>query len=394
MSARAVGWVDASCGASGDMLLGALTDLGAVDVGDVAERLQLAVSVETEPVLRAGIGATAVRLRPAHEQPSRTWRDIRTLLETLPLPEAVGRRALSTFARLAAAEGAVHRVAPEDVHFHEVGAVDSLMDVVGACWGLAALRLDTLHCTPLALGAGTVRTAHGVLPVPGPAVVRVLADAAVPAHGGPVPVELCTPTGAALLAEHVDVWGPMPALVLDRVGTGAGSRSLPDRPNVLRVLVGAAAAAAADAASEREILMETNVDDLDPRLWPAVLRRLMDAGARDAWLTPILMKKGRPAHTLSVLAGAADAHALRELVFRETSALGVRERAVAKHALERSFRTVEVDGAVVRVKVGLLHGQVVNVQPEYEDVAAAGAALGRSEKSVLAAAIAAAEAAR
>jgi uncharacterized protein (DUF111 family) len=240
-----------------------------------------------------------------------------------------------------------------------------------------------------------VRGSHGMLPVPAPAVVELLAEAGAPVYGGDVPQEMCTPTGAALLASTVTRWGPLPLLTVTGRGFGAGARDLDEIPNVLRVVVGEPVAAGAASAPDTgltgsALLLSTNVDDLDPRLWPAVIGALLAAGASDAWLTPIMMKKGRPAHTLSVLTGADRLDAVRRVVFTETSSIGLRQQEVGKLALERRTRTVTVDGVPVRVKTALLDGAVVNAQPEFEDVAAAAAALGRPAKAVLAAAVAAA----
>jgi len=385
-------WVDASAGASGDMLLGALVGAGAdLDV------LQAAVDgLGTEPVrlvrhqvTRAGLAATKVDVEVAPSDVRRTWPDVRALVEGAGLAAPVRDRALDVFARLARAEGAAHGIDPEQVHFHEVGALDSLADVVGVSAALHDLGVTDVRCGPLALGRGEVRTQHGVLPVPVPAVLGVLAGTGAPVVAGDVDGEACTPTGAALLASAVSVWGPMPAMTVQATGSGAGGRDPEDRPNVLRVVVGDAVVGA--PAYDDAVVLEANVDDLDPRLWPAVLAALLAAGASDAWLTPILMKKGRPAHTLSVLVAPARLDAVRRVVFTESSTIGVREHAVRKQALDRELRTVDVDGCQIAVKVARLDGDVVNVAPEYDDVAAAAARLGRPLKSVLAAAVAAAE---
>ena len=388
-----LGWVDASSGASGDMLLAAALDAGArVEVVQGAiKALGVPVWFATAGTTRAGLRAQLVSVQStADAQPHRTWRDVRQLLTDAPLDTAVRDRALDVFGRLAAAEAAVHGTTPDRVHFHEVGALDALADVVGGCAALIDLGLDELHAGPVALGAGTARTEHGQLPVPAPAVLQLFAGTAAQVHGGPVDVELCTPTGAAMLTSWVTSWGPLPPIAVTAVGVGAGGRDLEDRPNVLRLVVGDSTTAGGTPA----VVLETNVDDLDPRLWPAVLARLLDAGASDAWLTPMLMKKGRPAHQLSVLAPADPALLadLRTLVFTETSAIGLREHAVSKTALDRDTVTVEVDGHPVRVKRAFLDGRVVNAAPEYDDVAAAAGALALPAKAVLAAALAAASA--
>ena len=385
-------WFDAQAGVSGDMMLGALVDLGAPL--PAVQRAVDALGVEpvrltARRVTRAGLAATQVEVDVAASDVTRTWPDVRALLDAADLPGPVRGRAHDVFARLARAEGAAHGVSPEAVHFHEVGALDSLADVVGACAALHELGITEAACSRVTLGHGSVRTAHGVLPVPAPAVLAVLAEAGAPVTAGELEGEAATPTGAALLAATVTAWGPLPAMRPVRTGTGAGGRDSADRPNVLRVVLGeAAGAAGTGTAPATPVVLEANVDDLDPRLWPAVLSALLAAGASDAWLTPILMKKGRPAHTLSVLAAPEHAAALRRVMFTETSTIGVREHPVTKQELARELATVQVAGVDVRVKLARLDGVVVNAVPEYEDVAAAAAALGRPVKAVLAAAIA------
>jgi uncharacterized protein (TIGR00299 family) protein len=386
-----IGWIDCSAGASGDMLLGAVVDAGAhlhvvqaaVDAVGVES-----VTLRVEQVTRGGLGATRIHVETADTTVHRTWSDVRRLLERAELDAAVRTTALEVFARLAGAEAAVHRVAADDVHFHEVGALDALADVVGVAAGLHALGLDALTASPVALGSGTTRSAHGPLPVPAPAVLELLRG--VPVRAGAAPHEMTTPTGAALLATVVSGWGELPPMRLLRTGTGAGARDPVEVANVLRVVLGEPV----DAAPATALLLETNVDDLDPRLWPTVLQGLLDVGASDAWLTPILMKKGRPAHTLSVLCADAAADEVRRVVFRETSTIGLRVQRVGKQALDRTETTVHVDGQPVRVKVAVHEGVIVTANPEYDDVVAAAAALGRPIKSVLQDAAAQAQTAR
>ena len=363
-----IGWIDGQAGASGDMLLGALVDAGVplTVLTDAIDALDLGVTLSASTVTRGGIGGAKVDVIAPDDASSRSWAEIRPL---------VSGRATAVFARLAAAEAAVHRVAVDDVHFHEVGGHDALADVVGVCAGFAHLGLTELHCSPLALGSGQVRGLHWPVPVPGPAVLQLLTG--VPVVGGAVAMELTTPTGAALLAEHVTSWGPLPPMTLSATGYGAGGRDPAELANVLRLVLGEPAAGAAT-----QTLLECNVDDLDPRLWPHVLASSMEAGAADAWLTPILMKKGRPAHTLSVLCDHRLSASLRAVVLAETTTIGLREQTVVKHALAREVVTVQVDGQDVRVKVA---GDTATT--EWEDVVAAARALGRSPKLVLAQAI-------
>ena len=385
-----IGWFDASSGASGDMLLGALVDAGVpVDVvsAAVAAVAPEHVALRPETVSRNGFRATRCHVEVADSDTHRTWRDIAALLAEAPLDTGVRTRAQATFERLAVAEATVHGTTPEEVHFHEVGALDAIADVVGACAGLEHLALSTLVVSPVAVGSGRVRGAHGSLPVPPPAVVELLRG--VPSYAGPAgspEMELCTPTGAALLVANAESFGPQPAMSVERVGVGAGGRDPAGHANVLRLLVGeeAAEGAASTGPSGRgPLLIETNVDDLDPRLWPDVIAALIAAGASDAWLTPILMKKGRPAHTLSALVRHDRASAVRAEIFRQTSTIGVREIPIGKTALDRQMRAVQVDGRDVAVKLALLEGEVVNAQPEYDDVARVAAETGRPVKDVL-----------
>ncbi|MGH8836204.1 MAG: nickel pincer cofactor biosynthesis protein LarC, partial [Actinomycetes bacterium] len=372
-----IAWFQCAAGASGDMMLGALLDAGvplepiqaAVDAIGVEPTLVL-----TEQVTRHGLAATKVEVKAPRTTVIRTWGNVRGLLEAADLAEPVKDRAFDVFARLARAEGRVHRTAPEQVHFHEVGGLDAIADVVGTCAGLHELGITDAVATPVAVGYGMTRGDHGMLPVPAPAVLALLAEVDAPTYAGDLPYEMCTPTGAALLAATVGEWGGMPPMRITAVGAGAGSRDLSELPNMLRLVVGEPVEVVpgrpAEVPRDQALLLETNVDDLDPRLWPPVLARLIDAGASDAWLTPIVMKKGRPAHTLSVLVAPERVEEVRTAIFRETSTIGLRESPVDKRALVREMRTVNINGEEIRIKIALLDGVVVNAQPEYEDVAA------------------------
>ncbi|HVM28397.1 MAG TPA: nickel pincer cofactor biosynthesis protein LarC [Mycobacteriales bacterium] len=385
-----IGWLDGGAGVSGDMLLGAL-----VDAGVPLELLQDAVDavlpgevrLSTEPVERGGLGALRVVVDAGDDAsgPSRPWRTVRELLERASLDDAVRATALQAFTLLAEAEAAVHRVAVDDVHLHEVGARDAVADVVGAAAGLASLGLTSLTASTVSVGSGTTRGAHGPLPVPAPAVLALLAG--VPVQAGPAAHEATTPTGAALLRATVTAFGPLPPMRLQRVGVGAGGRDRPEVANALRLVLGEPVGQADRPAAA--LVVEANVDDLDPRIWPLVLGRLLDAGAHDAWLTPVLMKKGRPAHVLSALCPPAAVPAVEQVVLTETTTIGLRRTAVTRTVLERAERTVDVDGQPVRVKTASRDGLVVNAMPEFDDVVAAAHALGRPVKAVLLAAHAA-----
>jgi uncharacterized protein (TIGR00299 family) protein len=383
-----VGWLDLAAGASGDMLLGALVDAGVpLDVPAAAvaalpvERIRLV----TESVSRHGLGATRVHVQAPDSSHHRTWTDVRALLAEASLAPAVRDGALAVFERLAVAEGRVHRISADEVHFHEVGALDALADVVGVVAGFEHLGLSRLFASPVALGSGSARSAHGVVPIPGPAVLELLAG--IPVVAGAVPTEMCTPTGAALVAARVDEWTTLPPIRVERVGMGAGGRDPAELPNVVRLVLGSPD----EPTPAGPVVLETNVDDLDPRLWPGVLDTLFTAGASDAWLTPILMKKGRPAHMLSVLCRPAAVADVQAAVFATTSTIGLRIVPVGKVAIERDQTSVEVLGGRVGVKAAVDGGQVVNVSVEFEDVAALAHELGLPVKEVLRAATAAAE---
>jgi uncharacterized protein (TIGR00299 family) protein len=381
-----IGWLDCSAGASGDMFLGALVDAGvplpvlqaAVDAVGVEP-----VTLRVEQVVRSGLGATRVHVHAPETTVTRTWMEVRGLLESADVSPDVRALALAVFARLAAAEASVHRLPVDEVHFHEVGGLDAIADIVGTAAGLTHLGLTQLTASAVALGSGSARSAHGPIPVPVPAVLELLAG--VPVRAGAAPHEMTTPTGAALLATVVTGWAELPPMQLSKTGVGAGGRDPEEVANVLRLVLGEPI-----AATGTELLIETNVDDLDPRLWPTVLQRLLDAGASDAWLTPILMKKGRPAHTLTVLCADRLADAVRNVIFTETSTIGLRTARVDKHALDRTETTVVVGGHPIRVKIAVHDGSVVNANAEYDDVVATADALRRPVKAVLAEAAAAA----
>ncbi|WP_306204669.1 nickel pincer cofactor biosynthesis protein LarC [Actinoplanes sp. RD1] len=380
-------WIDASAGIAGDMLLAALIDAGA-DPAAVQRAVDTvvpgAVRITTATVTRAGLRAVKADVAVLVEDPPhRTWDTIEGML-------GGHARARAVFRRLAEAEAHVHGIPPGEVHFHEVGALDALADVVGICAALDDLGVATVSAGEVALGSGTTRSAHGELPVPAPAVAHLARGWRVRGGGGRG--EAATPTGLAVLRTLATACEDLPSLLVEAVGVGAGTRDTPGRANVVRAVIGTTTTPGHPATTpgHAAVLLEANVDDLDPRLWPGVLARLLEAGADDAWLVPILMKKGRPAHTLSVLCHPARADALRELVFEHTTTLGVREHSLRKHPLDRYFVDVPVAGGTIAVKVGHRDGVIVQVMPEFEQVAALARARDRPERQVLREAVAAA----
>ena len=347
-------YVDCIGGVAGDMLLGALLDAGAtVDLS--AFDLQ----VERGTADRHGITTVTTTVTGAAEQPHRDWGTIRTLIAAAGLPERVEARAQEAFKRLAIAEGRIHGIEPERVHFHEVGAIDAIGEIVGVALALESLGIDKVLCSPLPMGRGFVKAAHGNLPLPAPATLELLKGA--PIHGVELEMELVTPTGAALVAALAEGYGPLPRMTLHSTGYGAGTRDLEPFPNVVRAIIGT------EATTGAITLIEANLDDFLPELAPDAAAACFAAGAVDVWTTPAQMKHGRPAFVFSALARPADERAVIDAVLRETSTLGVRVAHLDRVELERDFLTVEIAGEPVRIKVGRRDGKVVNLAPEHAD---------------------------
>jgi len=375
-------WLHCFSGVAGDMLLGALLDAGADldEVRSIVDRLGVdGWTLDAEPVLRGGIAATRAVVATSgdgqHGQ-RRTWSAIRELLAGGGLPERVRERAHGAFTALADVEGALHRTPPDDVHFHEVGALDAIVDIVGVCAALEVLGIDEVVCSPVATGLGTVDTSHGRLPVPAPATAELLVG--VPVVGIDLPFELATPTGAALVRTLASSFGAVPSMTLSATGYGAGGRDLEGRPNVVQVLVGERADR--EAGAEAAVLIEANVDDVTGEVLAHAIARLLAVGAHDAWVTPIVMKKGRPAHTVSALTDPASAQVIAAVLTAETGSLGVRGTTLSKWPAPRAVEVVDVDGQPVRVKVT----PTGRVKVEFDDAAAAAEALGVPVREVLA----------
>jgi pyridinium-3,5-bisthiocarboxylic acid mononucleotide nickel chelatase len=383
-----IAYLDCVGGIAGDMTCAALLHAGAPEdvLREVPVRLGLPdVELRVQRTERHGIGALHLDVLDPHEgHHDRSWRVIRRQLAEADLEARVRERALAVFERLAEAESSVHGVALDDVHFHEIGAVDTLVDVVGAVTLLAQLGVTRVVCSPLPMGGGTTRAAHGVLPLPAPATAALLRGA--PVFGVALEAELVTPTGAALAVTLADDWGPLPAMTLRRVGYGAGTADFAERANLVRVLLGDGS----DVARGEVVVLETNLDDMIPELVPDAAERCFAAGALDVWTAPVTMKKGRPGLVLSALARPAAQDAVARAMLEHTSALGVRVSRWSRYELDRRLMTVHVDGRPVRVKLGLLEGRIVNVAPEHDDCAALASDTGAPVQSIWAAALAAA----
>lgn len=349
-----VAWWHCYAGIAGNMALGSLIDAGA-DL-DQIERELVALpfggwTLETEPVMRGGLAATHVRVRVREQSVVRTYSHIVGLITEARLADRVRSRALAAFEKLAVAEGQLHRRPVAQVHFHEVGSVDAIIDIVGTCVALELLGVDEIRSSPVAQGTGMVSSAHGALPVPAPAVVALLAAAGAPTYGTAIPMELTTPTGAALLAALCSGWGPMPAMSVSRAGFGAGSREIDGMPNALQVVIGTPAARP-EADGQPVVVIEANVDDVTGEILGTTIAALMAAGALDAWVTPVTGKKGRPAQVVSVLCQPTSVAELRRIVADETGTLGVRVATWQRWVADRELTSVEVDGHPVRVKRG------------------------------------------
>ncbi len=389
-------YLDLFSGISGDMFVGALIDLGVEFAALERELTKLGIAgyhAHAERQTKSGLtgirfavhledGSDHERSRPhshAHAHPhaagpDRDFAQIRQLLERSALSDWVKRKAVAVFRRLAEAEGKIHGVPPDEVHFHEVGAVDSIVDIVGGCIALERLGPPRVLASAVVEGNGWTRCAHGLLPVPAPATLEILGARGVPVTQCDEPNELVTPTGAALLAEFAEDFGPMPGLVIEKIGYGLGSRDNKSRPNVVRACLGRAAMAAEPAGAESApgwetdsvAVLETNLDDINPEVLGHFVEAALAAGALDVFHTPVQMKKSRPGVLLTVLCDVADADRFTTMLLRETSTFGVRRTTAERRKLQRQFIEVATPHGRVTVKLGKLGGAVLHAAPEFE----------------------------
>lgn len=364
-------YFDCYCGISGDMILGALKEVG-LDIEWLSEQLRSiplkGLVLEPQSVIRAGVSGTLIKVclpessSDLSSHPRRTLRDFVDLIQHSPLSEEVRGLSLRIFTALAQAEAKVHGQSIEEVHFHELGYLDSVVDIVGAVLGIKALGIDQIFSSPLNLGTGFVQTQHGTLPVPAPATLELLAT--VPVYSTGIPQELTTPTGAAIISTLASGFGPMPALSIQKTGYGAGSRDLAQMPNLLRVVMGSSDP---EWNLEQISILETDIDDLNPEIYDYLMARLLSAGALDVALIPIIMKKNRPAIRLSVLAPTSLIDELCLVIFQETSTLGIRIKESWRKTLPREIISVSSPFGPLKIKIGRLNGQIVTASPEYED---------------------------
>ena len=413
-----IAYLDCFAGISGDMFLGALLDAGvpAQVLHDATAALNLGASLKIERVDRSGISATKVHVfegdklaeqapqqqasqhvhtpqlqtqhlhksghahthdhhhddEPTHTHAhGRSLSAIRTLIQEAPLADPVKRTAICAFELLGASEAKIHNVPVEDIHFHEVGAVDAIVDIVASSAGIHHLQIGAWHSSPLNVGGGMVVCAHGTFPVPAPATADLLRG--VPTYSAHVQKELVTPTGAALIRALEPTFGPQPAMQAEQIGYGAGTRNPKDFPNVLRLTIGEGSEPQAHRHDETEsvTVLETALDDLSPQLLAYVTEAALAQGALDVMLTPVIMKKGRPGTLLTILCNEANSSVLQQLILRETSTLGLRIRRDRRACLDRSHATVETAYGPIRIKRGSLAGEELNAAPEFEDCRAA-----------------------
>ena len=384
-------YFDCFAGASGDMTLGALVGAG-VDERALVEQLALlgvsGYDISFAAVDRSGISATRADVRVPHEHHHRHLSDIHKIISDSRLGEGIKARASQIFTRLAEAEARVHNLPLERIHFHEVGALDAIIDVVGACIGFELLGVEKFFSSPLHVGSGMVEMAHGRFPVPPPAVAELLRDA--PIYSSDIKGELVTPTGAAIISTVCTEFGPLPRMKVKRTGYGAGAREYPNFPNVLRVMIGETEGELAVGASDEKLLMiETNIDDASPQIIGHMFEQALGRGALDCYLTPVQMKKNRPGVLVSILCHPHDREAMLELLFSETTTIGARSYEVERRALGRETISIETEFGAIDFKVSRLGGRVMSATPEYEQCRAAAHSAGVPLREVEAAAHAA-----
>lgn len=364
-----IAYFDCFSGISGNMVLGALLDAGLPFDLLQTELVKLGLEnykIETTKVDKLGIAATYVHIHSDEKGIIRYWSNIEGIIEKSRLEQPVKKKSKEIFLKLAGAEAKIHRKSLDQVHFHEIGAVDSIVDIVGAAIGFHHLEIDEVFASPLATGMGMVKTEHGTFPVPAPATLEILKD--VPVYSGGIPAELVTPTGAAIIKAFAQEFGEMPLMKIQSIGYGAGTRDL-EIPNVLRLVIG-------DSAEVHQIgsdgveLVESNIDDMNPEFYSHVIDKLFKSGALDVWITPIFMKKSRPAVNLSLLVPLDKEEKVLETLFSETSTLGTRIFKAMRKKVEQDIITVKTKYGQARVKVGRFKGKIVTVSPEYEDCAA------------------------
>lgn len=369
---KKIAYLQCPTGIAGDMCLGALVDVG-VSLEYLIERLQ-GVGIEeeyvlsTEKVHRQGQIATKFHVDLTHHHHHhRHLPEIQNLINNAHLPPQVTRWSLAIFEKLAVAEGKVHGISPEKVHFHEVGATDAIVDIIGTCLGLDYLGIEELYCSALPTGGGTVKAAHGILSVPVPAVLQLWQTRQVPIYDNGIDLELVTPTGAAIVTTLVKEFGDTPSMQLEKIGFGAGSKDL-SQPNILRLWIGKKQEISSNL--EQIAVLETQIDDMNPQIFGYLFEQLLAIGIHDVFTQPIGMKKSRPGILLTVICPLERIDLCEEIIFRETTTLGIRRSIQSRNILPRKIIKVKTKYGEVNVKIAMKNNQIINIQPEYEDCVA------------------------
>ena len=361
-------YFDCFSGISGDMTLGALVDAGC-DLALLRSGLQaLQVpgwTISSEKVWKNGMSVTFVRVATEDQMKHRSLSAILEILDKSQLSDTVRKNASAIFRKLGEAEASVHDVPLDKIHFHEVGAVDAIVDIVGACVGFEALGIQKFACSPLNVGGGSAKMAHGILPVPAPATAKLLQGK--PTYSNGVQRELVTPTGAAIVATLCDTFGPQPAMSVASIGYGAGSADLEGQPNVVRIMIGEAAEKVVPGFDEEISVIEANLDDMNPQIYGYFQEKALAAGALDVYTTPVQMKKNRPGTLLTLLCKPQDANALMSLIFAETTTFGARTYTAQRRTLPRESINVHTQYGDVRIKLSRVNGRILHVAPEFED---------------------------
>ncbi len=384
-----IAYFDCFAGASGDMLVAAMLDAGLDAEFLKAQLATLGIknlNIKLTVTRRCGLRAISFEPVTPEQRHHRKLEQITKIISQSKISEQAKKTAIAIFERIAQAEATVHNKEPQDISFHEVGALDSIVDIVSASVGLHALGIDKVYCSALSVGGGTVKCAHGLLPVPAPATAELLKG--IPINGGPTQAELLTPTAAAILTTIVDRFCPLPAMKIDSVGYGAGSLQFEDFPNVLRLILGQTAVESS-ANADSVCVLETNVDDVSGELVGSITDKLSEHGALDVFTTPIYMKQGRPAVQISVICKIEDVQRLEQILFEQGLTFGIRKQILQRSKLARDFVTVETEFGEIRIKTGTLGGKIVNAKPEFSDCVSAAKKHNVPVKTVLDAAVSA-----
>jgi len=380
-------YIDCPMGISGDMFLGAMIDLG-VELGLIIKTLEKLpidsgeFDIVTSKEVRHSITGTSFKVRVKESKHHRSYRAIKSMIQKSAFPPRVEELSIAIFDLIAQSEGRIHGVPAEDVHFHEIGAMDSIIDIIGAAVAVDSLGSPSFFASPVALGEGMAKTMHGTIPIPAPATLDILKG--VPTVAGPAPFELTTPTGAAIIKTLAEGFGPMPDMVLDATGYGAGKKDFDGAANLLRIITGTMSKKA--GVAERLIMFETTIDDMSPEIGGWLMEKLLAKGALDVFYTPAQMKKSRPGTLLGVLAKEEDKEAVLDTIFTESTTIGVRTHLVERHCLARTIKEVKTEYGTISVKVSTRQGRTINIQPEYEDCKKIAQEQGIPLKTIMAAA--------